>query len=42
MYEFHVASDYNVKSWGGTSWKDRQGNAYPIGLNNLKSVNNVF
>ena len=41
MYEFHIASDYNVKSWEGT-WKDRQGNAYPLDLNNLKSINNVL
>ena len=39
MYEFHVASNYNVKSRSGTSWKDRQGNAYPLDLNNLKSIN---
>ena len=41
MYEFHVASGYNVKSWEGT-WKDRQGNAYPLDLNNLKSINNAL
>jgi hypothetical protein len=40
-YAFHVASDYNVRSWSG-GWKDRQGNAYPIDLNNLKSINNVL